>query len=211
MAILLASLIFLRHGQAQNNVERRLVGRLPNVPLTAEGKAQAAYAAACVADMQVSRIYSSPIQRTMETAQIVAKHNSLEVIPDDRLTEIDMGGLTGKTYDDLMERYGNIFLHFYQGSDDFTNMGVETFASVRNRILDIVSYIQQKHAGENVLLVTHMDPIKAMLSTILNMTPQNLYRLIIANASLNIFLNSEGIFSVGGINVMEPSRLIKLW
>lgn len=211
MAILLASLIFLRHGQAQNNVERRLVGRLPNVPLTAEGKAQATYAAACIADMQVSRIYSSPIQRAMETAQIVAKHNSLEVIPDDRLTEIDMGGLTGKTYNDLMERYGNIFLHFYQGSDDFTNMGVETFASVRNRILDIVSYIQQKHAGENVLLVTHMDPIKAMLSTILNMTPQNLYHLIIANASLNIFLNSEGIFSVGSINVMEPSRLVKLW
>lgn len=211
MAMLLASLIFLRHGQAQNNVERRLVGRLPNVPLTAEGKTQAEYAAACIADMQVSRIYSSPIQRTMETAQIVAKHNSLEVIPDDRLTEVEMGGLTGKTYDYLMERYGNIFLHFYQGSDDFTNMGVETFANVRNRVLDIVSYTQQKHADENILLVTHMEPIKVMLSTILNMTPQNLYQLIIANASLNIFLNSGGVLSVGGLNVMEPSRLIKLW
>lgn len=187
------------------------MGRLPNIPLTDEGRSQVEYAARCITDMKVSRIYSSPIQRAVETAQIVAEHNSLEVIPDVRLTEIDMGGLTGMKYDHLIKQYGNIFLQFYQGSADFTNMGVETFESVRNRVLDIVSFIQQKHADENVVLVTHMDPIKAMLSTILNMTSENLYHLIIANASLNIFLSSNGKFSVGGINVMEPSRLIKLW
>lgn len=212
MVSLLASLIFLRHGEAQNNVDRRLVGRLPDIPLTDEGRAQVEHAARCIADMKVSgTIYSSPIQRTMETAHIVAEHNSLEVIPDDRLTEIEMGGLTGIKYDRLIQKYGNIFLHFYSGSDDFTNMGVETFESVRNRVLDMVSFIQQRHAGENVVLVTHMDPIKAMLSTILNMTSENLYRLIIANASLNVFLSSDGVFSVGSINVMEPSRLVKLW
>lgn len=207
----MASLIFLRHGQAQNNVERRLVGRLPNIPLTDEGRSQVTYAARCVADMKVSRIYSSPIKRAMDTAQIVAEYNSLEIVPDDRLTEIDMGGLTGMTYDALIQKYGNIFLRFYQGSADFTNMGVETFASVRKRVLNMVSFMQQEHADENVVLVTHMDPIKAMLSTTLNMTSENLYRLIIANASLNVFLSSDGIISVGSINVMEPSRLVKLW
>lgn len=211
MSCALAALIFLRHGQAQNNVERRLVGRLPNVPLTETGVGQVEYAASCLKEMGATCVYASPIQRTLQTARIVAERNSLEVREDARLTEINMGRLTGMKYDDLMDRYGNIFLHFYEGSEEFRKMGVETFASVKSRVAGMVDFVLREHPGENVVLVTHMDPIKAMLSAIIPMTPQSLYRLIIANASLNIFLESEGSFSLGSINVMEPSRLVKLW
>ena len=207
----MASIIFLRHGQAQNNVERRLTGRLPNVPLTDQGVAQAEYAARHLSKMNVSRIYSSPIQRAQQTAQIVARHNNLEVATDERLTEIDMGSFTGMKYDDLLASQGDVLMRFYGNEAAPAAPGVETFTNVRERVLSMVGDVLAKHPGENVVLVTHMDPIKAMLSTTLTLSMQNLHELIIANGTLNIFLESEGRFSLGGLNVMEPSRLIKSW
>lgn len=207
----MASLIFLRHGQAQNNVERRLVGRLPNVPLTDQGIAQAEYAARCLASMNISRVYSSPIQRTLQTAQIVAQHNSVEVIQDDRLIEIETGSFTGIKYDDLVASQGDVLARFYENEAVSAAPGVETFESVRERVQSMVRFVLERHSGENVVLVTHMDPIKAMLSTVLAIRSRDMYNLVIANGSLNIFLEGGGRFSLGGLNVMESSRLVRAW
>ncbi|PIW35600.1 MAG: fructose-2,6-bisphosphatase, partial [Nitrosopumilales archaeon CG15_BIG_FIL_POST_REV_8_21_14_020_33_23] len=67
------------------------------------------------------------------------------------------------------------------------------------------------HPDQNVVLVTHMDPIKAMLSTVVDLTPTNLFELIIANASLNIFREYNRKFAISGINVMDPSRFNHDW
>ena len=56
-----------------------------------------------------------------------------------------------------------------------------------------------------------MDPIKAMLSTVMSLSPENLYELIIANASLNIFREYNRKFSISGINVMHPTRFDQDW
>ena len=209
--LVVASLIFLRHGQAQNNVERRLMGRLPNVPLTQTGRQQAQYAAGYLADMNVSRIYASPIERTLQTADIVDRRCSLEVIPDKRLIEIDMAGYTGMGYSDLLKQHGNIFLKFYEGGPSFAATGVETFKSVRSRVTDMVGHVLKQHPGENVVLVTHMDPIKAMISTVLDLSYRNLYEIIIANGSINVFQVYEERITLGGINIMAPSRFGQMW
>lgn len=208
----LTSIILLRHGQARNNVERVLTGRRPGVPLTEQGARQARYAARLLADMDITAAYTSPIQRAVQTAQIVAEHNSLGVVQDDRLVEIDMGRFTGMRYDDLLEKHGNVFLKFYREDAGFAHLGVETFSNVRTRVLDMVRYVLEKHPGENILMVTHMDPIKAILATILDITPNGLHRVIIANGSLNVFpADDEGNLALGSINVMEPTRLTSIW
>ena len=69
----------------------------------------------------------------------------------------------------------------------------------------------EKHPDQNVVLVTHMDPIKAMLSTIVDLSPTILFELIIANASLNIFREKDRKFSLSGINVMHSSRFDQNW
>ena len=208
----MTSITFLRHGQARNNVERTLTGRRPGVPLTEYGEEQARYAARLLASMDIAAIYSSPVQRAMQTARIVAEHNSLDVVPDDRLIEIDMGGFTDMKYDDLMAKHGNVFLRFYQDDAEFARLGVETFSSVRARVRDMVEYVLERHRGENIVLVTHMDPIKAMLSTVLDISPDSLHRIIIANGSLNVFpVDGVGHVSLGTVNAMDPSRLTRLW
>ena len=115
--------------------------------------------------MNISAIYSSPIQRAKHTAEIVGEHNSLDVTIDDRLIELDMGKFTGMPYDEIFNSHGNVFMKFYNDELEIAHNGVETFAQVKKRVLGIVDHIIEKHPDENIVLVTHMDPIKAMLST----------------------------------------------
>jgi probable phosphoglycerate mutase len=202
----LGSIIFLRHGQAINNTQRILAGRTPGVPLTEKGVDQAEKAAKFLEDMNISAIYSSPIERAKNTANIVGKHNSIDVRIDDRLIELDMGKFTGMPYDEIFSSHGNVFMKFYKGELEIAHNGVETFADVKKRVLGMVDHVIENHPDENVVLVTHMDPIKAMLSTIISLSPENLFELIIANASLNIFREYERKLSISGINVMHPTR-----
>lgn len=207
----MGQIIFLRHGQATNNTQRVLAGRTDGIPLTDIGINQAQHTAELLEHMNVSRIYSSPIQRAKHTAEIVGKHNSLDVSIDDRLIELDMGKFTGMAYDDIFNNHGNVFMKFYNGELEIAHNGVETFSDVKKRVLSIVDHVIEKHPDENVVLVTHMDPIKAMLSTIVDLSPTNLYELIIANASLNIFREKDRKLSISGLNVMHPSRFDQGW
>ncbi len=207
----MGSIIFLRHGQATNNTKRVLAGRTPGVPLTEKGVDQAEKAAKFLEEMNVSAIYSSPIERAQDTAEIIGKHNSIDVRIDDRLIELDMGKFTGMPYDEIFSSHGNVFMKFYNGELEIAHNGVETFADVKKRVIGMVDHVIENHPDENVVLVTHMDPIKAMLSTIVSLSPENLYELIIANASLNIFREYERKLSISGINVMHPSRFHQDW
>ncbi len=202
----MGQIIFLRHAQAKNNTERILAGRTEGVSLTDTGIKQAEDTAQLLKHMNISAIYSSPIERAKHTAEIAGKSNSLDVTIDDRLNELDMGKFTGIPYDEIFKSHGNVFMKFYNGELEIAHNGVETFPDVKKRILGIIDHVIEKHPDENVLLVTHMDPIKAMLSTIVDLSPTNLFELIIANASLNIFREKDRKFSLSGLNVMHPSR-----
>ncbi len=208
---IVGQIIFLRHGQAKNNTERVLSGRTPGVPLTDKGITQAQQTAELLEHMNISAIYSSPIQRAKHTAEIVGEHNSIDVQIDDRLIELDMGKFTGVPYDEIFANHGNVFLKFYNGELEIAHNGVETFADVKKRVTSIVDEIIEKHPDQNVVLVTHMDPIKAMLSNVVDLSPTNLFELIIANASLNLFREKDRKFSLSGINVMHPTRFDQNW
>ena len=207
----MGSIIFLRHGQAKNNTERVLAGRTPGVPLTDDGIDQAKTAAEFVEKMNVTKIYTSPIERALQTAEIVGNHNAIDVVSDERLIELDMGKFTGMKYDEIFSKHGNVFLKFYSGDLELAHNGVETFAEVKSRVLDIIDHVVGQHKDENVLLVTHMDPIKAVLSSVMDLKPQSLFELIVANASLTVFNEYQGSLSLKAINVMDPSRFDQDW
>ena len=204
-------IIFLRHAQAENNTKRILAGRTEGVHLTKAGIEQAESIAKYLKSLYISAIYSSPIERASHTAEIVAKNNSLDYELDDRITEIDMGRFTRMNYDDMFAKYGNIFLKFYENDPVIAEHEVETFLEVQRRILDMVTDVVKKHKNENVILVTHMDPIKSMLSIVMDLKPKTLFELIIANASLTIIKEHENKFSLSAINAMDIDRYYQTW
>ena len=165
-------IIFLRHGQAENNTKKILAGRSPGVDLTQVGIQQAEQSGKMLESLNISAIYSSPIDRALQTAKIVGNHCDLEPVTDDRLIELDMGKFTKMPYDEIFAKHGNVFLKFYEGSEEVSENGVETFAKVQKRVFDMVDFVINKHKNENVVLVTHMDPIKAMIGKTLSLKPE---------------------------------------
>jgi len=207
-------IIFLRHAQAENNTKRILAGRTEGVPLTKTGIEQAERIAKYLAPIDISAIYSSPIERAKHTAEIVANafdQDTVGVELDERLTEIDMGKFTRMNYDDMFAKYGNIFLKFYENDPVISEHEVETFPDVQKRVLDMVDHVLKKHNNENVILVTHMDPIKSMLAKVMNLVPQTLFELIVANASLTIITEQDKKFSLSAINAMNVDRYDQTW
>ena len=204
-------IIFLRHAQAENNTKRILAGRTDGVPLTKTGIQQAEQISEYLKPLDISAIYSSPIERAKHTAEIVTKNSAIDVELDDRLTEIDMGKFTRMNYDDMFAKYGNIFLKFYENDPVIAEHEVETFPSVQKRILDMVDHVIKKHKNENVILVTHMDPIKSMLANVMDLKPKTLFELIIANASFTILTEQERKFSLSAINAMNIDRYQQIW
>ena len=75
----------------------------------------------------------------------------------------------------------------------------------------MVDHVLKKHNNENVILVTHMDPIKSMLAKVMNLVPKTLFELIIANASLTIIKEQDKIFSLSAINAMNVDRYSQTW
>jgi probable phosphoglycerate mutase len=199
--------IFMRHGQADNNVNRILVGRHIESHLTEEGRKQVGYAARDLKSVQIDRVVVSPVIRAIETAEIVCKEVGASYEIDERLYEIELGKLVGMNFDEVVSKYGNLFLKFYDEHDPaLESFGVESFTSVKNRVKSLLEESAEKHVDRNILCVTHLDPIKAAISTILELNPEALYRWHIRNASMTILRQDEKQYSLSGVNVMSMHR-----
>jgi probable phosphoglycerate mutase len=197
----------MRHGQAENNVNKILVGRHVEVHLTEYGKRQVADTAMYLKEIPITRILVSPVIRTIETAKIVCEILGSSYEIDERLYEIELGKLVGMNYEEIVQKYCNLFLKFYSGNDPILlSYGVESFTSVKNRINNLLEELGHKCEDENVLLITHLDPIKAAISVLLDLNPKSLYRWHIRNASLTILRQESQIYSLSAVNLMSINR-----
>ncbi len=89
--------LLIRHGETDYNKKMHIAGRLPNVHLTKKGRQQAQSLADKLANAPIKAIYSSPLERTLETAEPLAKALKLEVIPMPGLLETDCGEWQGQS------------------------------------------------------------------------------------------------------------------
>ena len=106
-------------------------------------------------------------------------------------------------YEDIINKHGNLFLKFYRENDEILyNYGVESFAEVKKRIQNLLDEMVEKYPDENLLFVTHLDPIKAVISLLLDLKPEALFKLHIRNAALTIIKQEGEMLSLSGVNIM---------
>lgn len=178
-------LLLLRHGQTELSVDRRYSGR-GNPALTDLGRRQAEAAAQYLGQRGgVAAVVTSPLQRAYDTAAAAAKVLSLDVTVDDDLIETDFGAWEGLTFTEAAERDPDLHRRWLRDTSLAPPEG-ESFDSAAERVGRARARIVTEHAGETVLVVSHVTPIKTLLRMALDGGPNILYRLHLDLASLSI-------------------------
>ncbi|MDH2424324.1 bifunctional RNase H/acid phosphatase [Sphaerisporangium sp. TRM90804] len=179
------SLLLLRHGQTPLSVERRFSG-LGDPELTSEGLRQAEAAAAHLAGdpYVIDTIVSSPLRRARRTAEAVAARTGLTVTVDDGLRELDFGDWEGFTFTEIQRRWP-ADLKAWLDDPAVAPPGGESFEQAAERVLEVKERLLLDHAGETVLIVSHVTPIKMLLRFALLAPPAALYRMHLDIASLS--------------------------
>lgn len=169
-------LYFTRHGQTDWNTRRKVCGRA-EAHLTDLGRRQAAQVAEKVADTGVNLILSSPLERTRDTARIVADRIGVPVMMEPRLIEQDFGSYEGRDMDDpdYLERRENLLWHFPGG---------ESTVQVMHRAYGVLEDVKRKYADRTVLLVTHGCFCRAARTYFQDIEPGGFYRFYMKNCDL---------------------------
>jgi ribonuclease H / adenosylcobalamin/alpha-ribazole phosphatase len=173
----------LRHGQTPMSVQKRYAGRT-DAPLTEVGVQQAAAAAKRLASAGLGVIVTSPLRRTVQTAQAVAAVTGAAVVTDDGFRETDFGAWEGLTFAEVRERWP-AEISAWIADPDVAPPGGESFTDVSARVTEALDRVLAARAGQTVLIVSHVTPIKMLVAAALLAPPAALYRMHLDVAALS--------------------------
>lgn len=178
-------LLLLRHGQTELSVQRRYSGR-GNPPLTTLGREQAERAAKVLAAKgDIAAVVTSPLDRARETAEAVGAALDVPVRVVDGLIETDFGDWEGLTFREAAERDPDLHARWL-GDPALRAPGGESFDEVRERVEAVRRDLVLRYPGVNIVVVSHVTPIKTLLQLALGVGPSLLYRLHLDLASLSV-------------------------
>ena len=182
--------LLIRHGETNYNKKMHLPGRLPDVHLNKKGRQQAQAVADKLASAPIKAIYSSPLERTMETAELLANVLMLEIIPMAGLLETDCGEWQGQSIKKL--RRQKIWQSVQQRPALFHFPGGESIGECQHRMVQVLESLRLKHSAQDlVACFSHADPIKQVIAYYLGLPLDNFQRLSIDLASITALQITE--------------------
>jgi len=180
----MTTILLIRHGENEYVAKGRLAGRLPGVHLNDKGKKQAETVAKAFAKAPIEAVYSSPMERCMETAQPLANALKLEVIPREGLIEVDFGKWQDKTLKQLRRR--KLWKVVQSNPSRMKFPGGETFSNAQARIVQDIEALAKKHNPKDLIACfSHSDLIKLAISYYLGQPIDLFQRIMIAPASIS--------------------------
>lgn len=176
----------VRHGSTELAVEDRFAGAT-DVPLSEDGREEVRRLAARLRGQKIDAVYASPMERTLETASILAQPHGLQIIPKDGLREINHGRWERMTRAEVDRDYPDEAAAWEEDPYTFAPSGGESGLSVTARAMPVLMDIVRGHRGHTVLVVSHKATIRLLLSSLLGFDPRR-YRdnLDQSPAALNI-------------------------
>jgi broad specificity phosphatase PhoE len=159
-------LYLVRHGATQLTAEDRFSGSV-GVDLSDEGRQQARRLAERLADDPICAVYCSPLSRTVETAEIVAKPHRLPLVHRDGLREISHGRWEGLTRAEVETRFPEEYRSWEADPFTFAPEGGESGLGVLARALPVIREIVVRHPEKPVLVVSHKATLRLILSSLL--------------------------------------------
>jgi phosphoserine phosphatase len=190
--------IFLaRHGQTEWNRENRVQGRVQHIQLNENGVRQSERLAERLEKENIDIVYSSPLERALQTAEIVAEKHNLSIITHEGLAERRFGHLDGLTMDEFRKKHPAVWKSYMEDRDLHGVDGAETVKELRERGVAAFDEIIKMNPGKNILIITHAGILKVIIH---HLTKEDVFSSNQHNCCLNILTEKQGTWEAEAIN-----------
>jgi len=153
------------------------------VKLSEEGHRQARHLSDALRWLPLSAVYSSPLERAMQTAAPLAHDHNLTIRVRPSLTDIDFGAWTGRTLDELAQDAR--WLEFNEQRSRGSAPGGESLTDVQRRVMAELLHLSRRHHGEIVAIVTHAEPIRCVIAELEGVTLDDVLTVEISPAHVS--------------------------
>jgi broad specificity phosphatase PhoE len=171
----MTELILVRHGETEWNVEQVFRGRI-DVGLNETGVRQAELLAQYLGGVNIDAVYSSPLRRALNTAEVVARYHKLEVKIAPGLIDFDFGKWQGLPHQEVKRRYKKLYAQWIENPHLIKMPDGEGLSDVRERALPVVNEVIAKHEG-TVVLVSHRVVNKVLICALLGLDNSHFWNI----------------------------------
>jgi broad specificity phosphatase PhoE len=196
--------LLIRHATT-DVVGKHLSGRMPGIHLNDAGKEEAQQLATRLKGYPIHAIYSSPLDRALETAAAIGEITNLSVVVLDYFLEIDFGNWTNRSFEEL-QRDPN-FQRFNTLRSVTRIPGGETMQEAQSRFIAGLEKLRLKHDNETVAILSHSDMIKSAVAYYGGINLDMFQRIEISTASISVLELDEDYVRIVAINHSDLSRL----
>lgn len=193
-------LILVRHGETDANRRGILMGSARGPSLNATGRAQAADIGATLKAEPIAHIYTSPAHRARETAEIISQAIEVSMSEVHDLCEIDVGRLEGLTQAEVHRDFASHTLEWELDPATARHPGGETMEELQARAWKVAQGLSEKHAGETVVVVSHLFTILAVVTKTLEMPLRHFLRIRLEPGAMARIELSQGKLEVVSTN-----------
>ncbi len=186
-------LILIRHGQTEWNREERFRGRV-DIPLNETGKAQAHKIAARLANDNIDAIYSSPLQRAVQTAQPLAEVKHLQLSVEPGLNDISFGALEGLKVDEARQAFPEVIDKWLNEPGHCKFPKGDSVKGLRTRLEETLDALTTKHPDQTIALVSHRVICHTVVCIVLGLPMDALWRIRQDNACINRFERHDSYY-----------------
>ncbi len=194
----------VRHGATEHNLARpsRLQGRKLDDPLSAEGRRQAERTAELLAGAGLQAVFSSPMLRARQTAELIAARHGLTVVPVGDLIEVDVGDWEGLSWDAIEQAWPDASQAFLADAGVHGYLGGENLQSVRDRVAPAFERLSRENLGRTIAVIAHNVVNRCYLTSVLGL-PVSQYRVITQdNCGVSLLRIWEGKTKVVTLNAV---------
>ena len=196
---LLMRLILVRHGETDWNRLGRCQG-ISDIPLNSTGEKQARDLAHSLKDENIAAIYSSDLQRAVDTARSISEYHGIEIRIDERFREMDQGDFEGLDFTYIRENYADVLKQWQEEPEVLRIPGGESLKELQERAWLGFSSLLDRHSGTNVLVVTHNLTIITLLCKFSGKTLKSFREFIVQETSKTIIDCNEEDFKIEILN-----------
>jgi len=196
------TLLLIRHGENDYLKKNKIPGRLPGIHLNTRGRQQAAELARTLSPLPIKALYSSPLERAVETAEPLSQSLGLEIQLRPDLTDTDVGAWEGRSWKVLGRT--RLWKVIQETPSQFQFPGGETFVQTQLRIVRTLDAIARAHTDELIAVVFHADPIKMAVAHYLGLPLDNFQQLTAHTGSVTILKMDGSFVKLLALNLMPP-------